>query len=312
MPSLQSIQPDLFLIDLMFQGMDGAIGAYLLAEGDGRFALIECGPVSTLEALEAGIHAAGLSPEALHAVLVTHIHLDHAGAAGTLARRYGATVYVHEVGAPHLADPSRLWASAARLYGDQMEPLWGRIDPVPREQLHALTDGDTVPLGRWQVQAVYTPGHASHHVVYRLDSLVFTGDLAGVRLPGSRFVAPPTPPPELHLETWHESLARLRALHPTHLLLTHFGAYTGDVDEHLEALEARLDRWGELILAQMRSGAEETAITQALQAEITEEIQALGEGDVMVRRQGLVSPVVLSVLGYQRYYRKHHPERLSP
>ncbi|HEV2108962.1 MAG TPA: MBL fold metallo-hydrolase, partial [Thermomicrobiales bacterium] len=238
---MQPLEDGLWQIDLNFQGLPGVIAAYLLA-GGGELALIETGPSSTLPALIEGIATAGFASADLTTVLVTHIHLDHSGAAGLLARQAPrARIYVHPVGAPHLVDPSRLLASATRIYGDRMDELWGEVAPLPAERVIALDDGEPLSVAGRVLSAVFTPGHASHHVAYwdAGSAIAFTGDVAGVRLPGSDYVCPPTPPPDLDPDAWAISIERLRGLAARRLCLTHFGAFE-DVDTHLERLDQNL------------------------------------------------------------------------
>lgn len=216
------------LIDVMHLGRARVIGAWLLGD-----VLIDPGPSSGLAALLPSLDAA--PPRA---IALTHIHLDHAGAAGTLARRYPqAEVWVHERGAPHMLDPTKLLASAGRLYGDQMQRLWGEFEPVPAERLRVLRGGER--LGEFAV--AYTPGHASHHVAYLHEpsARVFAGDVAGVRI-GEGPVIAPTPPPDIDLEAWRASLQTIEAWRPRSIAVTHFGAYE-DVGAHLAALRAHLD-----------------------------------------------------------------------
>ncbi|MEJ7655069.1 MAG: MBL fold metallo-hydrolase, partial [Chloroflexia bacterium] len=228
-------------LDLHFQGRPHAIASFLLS-GDGEAALIESGPGSTLTALMRGLAASGVEPELVTKILLTHIHLDHAGAAGELTELLpNAVVYVHGIGAPHLLDPSRLLRSAERIYGDQMDPLWGTMHPVPEKRLVVLEDGDVVEAAGRTLRAIYTPGHASHHVAFHdADAgVLFAGDVAGVRLPGLDRVMPPTPPPELNLELWSESINRMLALDLNTLYLTHFGP-VHNVADHLDELHIRM------------------------------------------------------------------------
>ncbi|HEV2754856.1 MAG TPA: MBL fold metallo-hydrolase [Actinomycetota bacterium] len=215
-------------IDLNMHGFPGITGAFLV-RGE-KTALVETGPKSSLEHLLAGLRANGV--ERVDYVVVTHIHLDHAGAAGTLARRWpDATVVVHPVGAPHLADPSKLWSSAGRIYGDAMERLWGGIDPVPPGQLREIGDGERVDLGGTSLRAIETPGHARHHHAFLEESsgTLFCGDALGVRLPDVGVIRPATPPPEFDLEAAIASIGRVKELRPDRLCFTHFGA-KGDED----------------------------------------------------------------------------------
>jgi len=216
------------VIDCMHMGRDRVIGAWEVQPG----VIVDPGPASCSHTLLAGVEA---EPRAL---LLSHIHLDHAGAAGVLARRFpDLRVYVHEVGAPHVIDPSRLVASAGRLYGDQMETLWGEVAPVPAERVTVLEGGEEVE----GLEVHYAPGHARHHVVYfdPASRDAYCGDVAGVRVPPSELVAAPTPPPEIEVEAWRESLAMLRSLDPARLCITHFGA-SADVAGQLGRLESWL------------------------------------------------------------------------
>ena len=199
--------------------------------------IVDPGPESTLETL-----LAALGDWRPATILLTHIHLDHAGAAGALAERWpGTEVWVHERGARHMLDPSRLTASAARIYGDDMDRLWGGMRPVPEDRLRILAGGERV--GPWRVE--YTPGHASHHVSYLHgpSGTAFVGDLAGCRIADGP-VLPPTPPPDVDLEAWHASLRAVAGWRPERLAITHFGTWT-DVAEHLAAMHEGLDRWAE-------------------------------------------------------------------
>lgn len=216
------------VIDVMHLGRPHVIGCW---EVEG--CLVDPGPQSSMETL-----LEALGDEQPRAILLTHIHLDHAAATGALVRRWPRLeVYVHERGAPHLIDPSKLLASAERLYGDQMEYLWGEIVPVPEANVKPLAGGET-PLG---MRVAYTPGHASHHVSYfHEDSgTAFTGDVAAVRIPGADLVVPPTPPPDIDVEAWGNSLDTIAAWAPARLALTHFGAVESP-GEHLETVRRRL------------------------------------------------------------------------
>jgi glyoxylase-like metal-dependent hydrolase (beta-lactamase superfamily II) len=217
----------------MHLGRERVIGCWQVDD-----VLIDPGPGSTLPVL---LNALG--DERPRAVLLTHIHLDHAGATGALLQRWpDLEVYVHELGAPHLIDPSRLIESATRLYGDQMDRLWGEIVPVSERNLHVLTGGERLLGGRFEV--AYTPGHASHHVSYRHQTTAFVGDVGGVRIGVDSLTIPPTPPPDIDLEAWHESLETVARWKPERLAITHFGA-AEDVEHQLAEVGARLDEWAQ-------------------------------------------------------------------
>jgi glyoxylase-like metal-dependent hydrolase (beta-lactamase superfamily II) len=240
------------LIDLHFGAQERAIGVYLVDTDDG-LALFDCGPTSTLPTLEAGLAEHGVAVEDVRHLLLSHIHLDHAGAAGPLVRRHpGLTVWVSEIGAPHLVDPSRLERSARRLYGDLFDPLWGELAPVPEANVR-IAAGDV--LG-WE--SFPTQGHASHHVSYLRDGTLLAGDAAGVRMPGAAYVLPVSPPPDLDVEAWHATVAAIRERAPERLALIHFGIHE-DVTPHLDRLEAELDRWA----ARVGQGMSQEAFVEA-------------------------------------------------
>ena len=223
------------VIDLRHVGLPRVIGCWQVGD-----VLVDPGPESCMETL-----LEALDGERPRALLLTHIHLDHAGASGALVKRWpDLEVYVHERGARHLVDPSRLMDSARRLYGDDMDRLWGGMTPVPERNLRVLEGGERLLDGRFEV--AYTPGHASHHVAYLHDGTAFVGDVGGVRIPPSSLTLPPTPPPDIDVEAWHDSIERVARWRPRRLAMTHFGS-SEDVDAQLEALGTRLDEWAERI-----------------------------------------------------------------
>ncbi len=287
------------VLDLHF-GEPGTIAAFLLQSEDGPV-LVETGPDSTYPTLVSELGAAGVAPEQVRHVLLTHIHLDHAGAAWRLAA-LGATVYVHPVGAPHLADPSKLLASARRIYGEGMEALWGRLEPIAPERLRVVADGEVLRIGRLRFEALHTPGHASHHIAYLTDGLVFTGDVAGVRIAGGP-VVPPCPPPDIDLEAWHDSIARLRALGADVLYLTHFGP-VADVADHLRDLERSLATYGEWVRERLHRGIEEAALVPLFEAYTEGFLSAQGWERGTLARYALANPAFMSVAGLARYWRK--------
>jgi glyoxylase-like metal-dependent hydrolase (beta-lactamase superfamily II) len=296
MPSFQ-----IYPLDLCFQNALEAIAAFLVI-GPGGPVLVETGPGSTVPALERELARFGLSPTDVRDVLVTHIHLDHAGASGWWARQ-GARIHVHHVGAPHLVDPSKLLASAQRIYGEMMEPLWGEFLPVPPERVQALNDGDAIEVGGLKFVALDTPGHARHHMVYRLGDVAFTGDLAGIRLSGRPYVRMPTPPPEFDLAAWQASLARVRAEKFARLYLTHFGP-VDDVDAHWTTVENLLNEVVERVGNELKNGAERDAIIERFTAWEEGRQNAAGlDTDDRTRYAG-VGPIGMSVDGLIRYWRK--------
>ncbi|MBV6391923.1 MAG: hypothetical protein KPEEDBHJ_01139 [Anaerolineales bacterium] len=288
-------------IDLNFQGKTQAIASYLIWDGD-AVVLIESGPGSTLSALEAGLADQALSTRDVTHVLLTHIHLDHAGAAGWLSQQ-GAEIYVHPIGAPHLLNPEKLIASATRIYGDRMNQLWGEFLPVAQNQLKVPKEAEEIVIGRLRFLPVDTPGHADHHYSYIFEDVCFSGDVGGVRIPGFQYLRAPMPPPELHFGKWRESLARLRAMKFKRIAPTHFGIYD-DVDWHLNSLDdtlASMERWLEQVMAREPSIEELRAEFTAYMEEESREKNLSME---VVRAYSLSNPVGMSADGLMRYWRK--------
>ncbi|GMV32732.1 MAG: hypothetical protein DCC59_00305 [Chloroflexi bacterium] len=288
-------------IDLNFQGKTQAIASYLIRDGD-AVVLIEGGPGSTLSALEAGLADQALSTRDVTHVLLTHIHLDHAGAAGWLSQQ-GAEIYVHPIGAPHLLNPEKLIASATRIYGDRMNQLWGEFLPVAQNQLKVPKEAEEIVIGRLRFLPVDTPGHADHHYSYIFEDVCFSGDVGGVRIPGFQYLRAPMPPPELHFGKWRESLARLRAMKFKRIAPTHFGIYD-DVNWHLNSLDdtlASMERWLEQVMAREPSIEELRAEFTAYMEEESREKNLSME---VVRAYSLSNPVGMSADGLMRYWRK--------
>ncbi len=276
------------VIDVMHLGRPHVIGCW---EVDG--ALVDPGPESSVRNLIEAI--GGEQPRAL---LLTHIHLDHAAATGALVRRWpDLEVYVHEKGAPHLIDPSKLLASAERLYGDDMQRLWGEIVPVPEANVRVLSGGETV-LG---MRVAYTPGHASHHVCYLHEEsgTAFVGDVAACRIPPSRLVLPPTPPPDIDIETWEQSLDLVAGWEPKRLALTHFGAIEDDVPGHIEAVRARLREEADLA-RRMEAEEYDADLQRRLRAQLADE----GHGEETAAELLQAVPTAYQWRGLDRYWRK--------
>tara|TARA_R110002096_G_scaffold24760_21_gene78029 strand:- start:1363 stop:2253 length:891 start_codon:yes stop_codon:yes gene_type:complete len=247
-------------IDLHFRGKPRSIAAFLIESG-GELALIETGPTSTIEALTTGIRELGFNPDDVKKVLVTHIHLDHAGAAGWWGAK-GAQIFVHQRGARHLVDPSKLIEGARMVYGDLLDTLWGEVKPIPEAQVTALNDGDTVEVGDTDFQAWDTPGHARHHHVFVGGGIGFAGDVAGVRLPGQTYISPTTAPSQFEPEPYRESMHRVAAANLEQLYLTHFGAID-DVADHFARYETIILDATELIKTQREAGASREEMIEA-------------------------------------------------
>jgi glyoxylase-like metal-dependent hydrolase (beta-lactamase superfamily II) len=270
------------LIDVMHIGRPRVIGAWLVDD-----VVIDPGPTSCLPTLLEGL--GGIRPRAL---LLTHIHLDHAGASGSLVQRWpDLEVYVHERGARHMANPERLVKSARMLYGEDMDRLWGEMLPVPEDNLRVLTGGESLLDGAFEV--AYTPGHASHHVSYLYDGTAFVGDTGGVRIGDSPLTIPPTPPPDVDVEKWHESIEQIAAWKPSRMVMTHFGS-SEDVDAQLAELSDRLDAWA----ARAREQDLETFIA-GVRAETEEHV-----GRELAPTYEQAAPPDQLYAGFERYWRK--------
>src|ERR1700682_597615 len=255
------------ILDTNWVGRPHSIAAALL-EADGHRAIIDPGPESTLATLRERLHARGLSVAQLDAILLTHIHLDHAGASGSLVRdNPRLAVYVHTLGAPHMIDPAKLLASAARVWPDNLHQLFGETLPVPKENLRILEGGETLTLGARKLEVAYTPGHASHHVSYfdATGGVAFVGHTTAIRTDNGPYILPATPPPDISLEIWENSFATILARRPSRLFLTHFG-YAENPAEHIAEFRRRLHRWAELAAEILRSASSEAEAKEAFVA----------------------------------------------
>jgi glyoxylase-like metal-dependent hydrolase (beta-lactamase superfamily II) len=275
-------------IDLLHQGAERIIGSYVLDTTEGP-ALFDCGPSTCIAALKNGLRERGLALTDVRHLLLSHIHLDHAGAAGVLVREHpDLRVHVSEVGAPHLVDPSRLEASARRLYGDTFDALWGQLAPVPQENVHVV--GDRV-LG---LECFASPGHARHHVCYLdADGVLYAGDAAGVRIQPHRTVLPPTPPPDFDLDAWNETLDEIERRGPSRLALVHFGI-ADDPERHVAELRVRLAEWVE----RMRADLTEEEFSRLARDDVGD------EGDAAVEIYELAMPFWQSYAGLRRYHER--------
>jgi len=295
-------KPSIVTLDLNFQNRTQVIASYLIRQDDAAI-LIESGPGSTLPALTAGLAQEGLSPRDITHVLLTHIHLDHAGAAGWLSQQ-GAQIFVHPLGALHLLNPEKLIASAARIYGDRMQTLWGEVLPVAQSQLTVPKDAQEIVIGNLRFLPVNTPGHADHHYSYLFEDVCFSGDVGGVRIPGYPYLRAPMPPPELHFGKWRESIARLRLMKFSRIAPTHFGIFN-DVDWQLDELQKNLDaaeQWLEKIMPadppvdEIRAKFETWMNEQSREKKLSEEV---------IQAYTLANPPGMGADGLLRYWKKN-------
>jgi glyoxylase-like metal-dependent hydrolase (beta-lactamase superfamily II) len=288
-------------IDLNFQNHPGTIAVYLLPHSKGA-ALVESGPGSTIPMLVKELAKLGYSPTDITDVFLTHIHLDHAGAAGWFAK-HGATIHVHPNGAPHLLNPEKLIASAARIYGDKMDSLWGEFLYVPQDRIHVFQDGASFTCSDLVVKAMDVPGHAYHQVVYMVGDIIFAGDIGGIRVNRLRYLSLPMPPPEFHLEYWRASIRRLQAENPARIAPTHFGVYD-DASWHLEEVMrvlALIENWMEENLPSDPPIEDLRRMFVEFERKRAENSN-LSSSDAEI--QQIANPSFMSADGIQRYWKK--------
>ena len=297
--------PPYVTIDLNWTGRPKSIAAVLI-QSDGVNAILDPGPASTIETLRAGLRGNGLGTQDLNTIFLTHIHLDHAAAVGTLVKENPRiSVFVHEFGAKHMIDPSKLLASAGRLYGGEMQRLYGEVLPVPEENIRPLAGGETVSVGKRKFDILDTPGHASHHLTFwdAQERIAFVGDVAGITVEGDTFIMPATPPPDIDMALWNKSLDTIEALRPERIFLTHFG-YQNEPVAHMERYRKKLVEWTELTETLLASGkTEEEAgkeFVEVTAAETRGDIANPGSADHYIFNGGLY----LSWLGLLRFVKK--------
>ncbi len=311
MSNVTQISPGAWQISHPFLGENEIIGSYLLA-GQNELAIIDPGPGSMVESLLESIREAGFDPQDVTHILATHVHLDHAGSAGTLVRQLpGAQVYAHIKGAPHLLDTTKVVASASRIFGERLQLLWGKIESTPPERLTIIEGGDILNIADRRLEVHYTPGHAVHHVIFfdAHSGELFAGDVAGVRLQDVDYVRPPTPPPDLDLEAWSDSINLVKSLRPDVLYIGHFGAIN-NIPEHFDRLREMLYAWGEFVLGAMRYGKDEDEIISMLIEHTKPELLRVTHDPHAIERYEIATNYAMTVQGYMRYWRKKHPDRL--
>jgi glyoxylase-like metal-dependent hydrolase (beta-lactamase superfamily II) len=294
-------------VDTRMAGRSRLTSAYLLEGSEPT--LVETGPTTSVEAVTAGLGSLGLQTEDLAHIVVTHIHLDHAGGVGRLSQHFPrATVWVHERGAPHLADPRKLVASAARVYGEeQMRSLFGPVDPVPSERLRSVSDGDRIVIGTRSLEVMYTPGHASHHIalVDSTSGAVFTGDALGIHLPDVRVLRPATPPPDIDIELGVQSIERIRSRAESVLLFSHFGPVK-EIDELCSIASSRLRRWAEVVRDALDQTDDLDRIAELLERQTNAEFDQAREAGIQVdmERYETLSSMRMNAAGLVRYWKK--------
>src|SRR5580700_9497334 len=292
------------VLDLNWMGRQHSIAAVLLESG-GHFAILDPGPASTLETLRGQMLSRGLSVSHLDTILLTHIHLDHAGATGTLLRENpNLRVFVHSRGAAHLVDPSKLLASAGRLWGDDLPRLFGETLAVREQNIQTLDGGETLSVGTRKIDVIYTPGHASHHLTYfeEREGVAFAGDTAGIRIANGPYIMPATPPPDIDLAVWEKSFAAILDRQPTRLFVTHFG-YAENPAKHIADFRERLHLWADITEKALQSTSDvEAALQFFLEQTQAEMLEYLSKADA--EQHAFTAGLPLSFLGLARHIRK--------
>ncbi len=290
------------VIDLHFLDIPQAIAVFVVETSEGPV-LIESGPYSTFKNLQKGLQSKGFAVADVRHVFLTHIHFDHAGAAWALAAQ-GAKVYVHPFGAKHMAHPEKLVASARRIYQENMDRLWGAMEPIAPQQLVEVAHEEEFTVGNTTFKAWHTPGHAVHHIAWQVEGNLFTGDVAGVSI-NHGMVEPPCPPPDIQVEDWQKSIQLMRKISPKTLYLTHFGPVEEkDVALHLEALEKNLLDWADWIRMKLDKQESPEEIEPEFKRYVTNQLKASGASDMLIRQYEAANPPSMSVTGLIRYWQK--------
>jgi len=279
------------------------IESHLIETSEGPV-IIETGPDSVFGNLEEQINECGYQLSDVKHVFVTHIHLDHSGAAWHFGK-HGAKIYVHERGAPHIINPEKLMKSAAMIYGDDMDRLWGNVENVPEALVHIIRDKDVIKIGNVSVKAIETPGHASHHHAYQVDDVLFTGDVTGNRI-NKGPILPPTPPPDINVELWQESINKIREINPSVIYPTHFGGIEGitEIEEHLDELQTTLLEWTDWIGERVKAGKSDEEIIPEFEKYCTDLLNSAGVSSDDFKSYELSDPFFMNVGGLTRYWRK--------
>lgn len=288
------------ILDLQFLGLSQAIAAFLVETSEGPV-LVETGPHSVSEHLEKEVARCGFKMTDIKHVFITHIHFDHAGGAWALAQQ-GATIYLHPFGKRHLGEPSKLYASAKRIYQDKMEMLWGKMEAIADENLQTVEHGESITIGDTTFIAHHTPGHAVHHIAWQVGENIFTGDVAGVKI-AKGIVVPPCPPPDINIEDWIASINLLRQLDIKALYLTHFNKIT-NVNEHLDNLEKMLWDWANWMKPHFEEGTDQTEIVPKFMDYTKQQLLKHGLNEMEIEQYEAANPSWMSVAGLMRYWKK--------
>lgn len=288
------------ILDLQFKGLPHVIAAFLVETTAGPV-LIETGPYSTFPNLVSEVKRVGYNIEDIHHVLLSHIHFDHAGASWALAER-GATIYLHPFGFRHMSDPSKLVQSATRIYGDEMDTLWGALKPIPTNKLKVCNHEEKVVIGDSTFTAWHTPGHAKHHIAWQLNNQMFTGDVGGVKIEGG-LIVPPCPPPDINVEDWNNSIVLIRQSPVDQLYLTHFGLVE-EKESHLDNLEYILNDWAQWMKPYAEAETPISEVRPLFEKYVADQLREFGLSDQAIDQYEAANPSWMSVSGLMRYWRK--------
>ena len=288
------------VLDLNFQGQKNTIASYLFETADGPV-LFETGPYSTNENLRKAIKKAGFKFEDIKHVFISHVHFDHAGGAWAFAE-HGAKIYTHPIGAKHLKSPEKLYNSAKRIYGKQMESLWGKMEAIPSRQVVSVRNGEKVKVGKSKFRALHTPGHATHHVAWEYKKVLFAGDVAGVKI-GKSIVVPPCPPPDINVEDWCKSIKMLLDKRYEKVYLSHFGEIS-EVKPHLVELRGRIKNWANWIKPYFEKGASQKKVIPEFEQYVQKQLKMGGATAATLKKYEAANPAFMSVAGLYRYWSK--------
>jgi glyoxylase-like metal-dependent hydrolase (beta-lactamase superfamily II) len=290
------------VIDLHFLGETQSIASFLLTTSQNQYILVESGPHSSLKNLQKELAILGVDWKKIQHVFLTHIHLDHAGAAWAFAEN-GAKIYVHPAGLSHLANPEKLMNSAKMIYQEKMDFLWGQMKPISQELLVRVENEATFTIDDITLKAWHTPGHAIHHIAWQVDNHIFTGDVGGVKI-GNGPVVAPMPPPDIDLEAWENSIRLLKSLNAENFYLTHFGKVSGDLSIHLDHLQNNMKSLAEWVLAEWQKGKTIEEITPAFDEYCQQELLKQNIDNQTLTRYQYANPAWMSVAGLVRYWKK--------
>ncbi len=292
------------IIDLYFLAYKHAVAAFLLESTEGPI-LIDTGPYSTFESLTSGLGKLGYAPNEVKHVFLSHIHFDHAGAAWAFAKA-GAKIYLHPFGHHHMHEPTKLVASATMIYGDQMDTLWGKMEGIPEKSLVTCEHDELIEIGNQKLRALHTPGHAKHHIAWQWRDIIFSGDVAGVKIESGP-VVPPCPPPDINLEDWVRSIDLVLSKNPNKLILTHYG----EVDNpsiHMQELREILTNWAMWVKDKWEQGLKNEEITPAFMKYTARQLRDRGVSDFGIKQYEAANPSWMSVAGLVRYWTKKQGE----